>query len=148
MTTQEPKLNNNDSAFPEVLHNIIEDYAHRDHHPISTKNYLPTRMTTQEPKLNNDDSAFPEVLPDAIKDYAHRDHHPISTITIPWSESLDQGYVDASLTSSSTFSDQGYDVEECHTGSTKFLNLSYRRIVYLTSRPPHSTGARPSYNDY
>jgi hypothetical protein len=66
MTTQELKLNiNNDSAFPEVLPNIIE-------------NYLP-RMTTQEPKLNNKDSAFPKVLPNAIEDDAHHDHHPIST---------------------------------------------------------------------
>jgi hypothetical protein len=36
-------------------------------------------------------------------------------------------------------------VEECHTGSTDVLNLWYIRIVYHTSRPPHSTGARPSY---
>jgi surface protein len=57
---------------------------------------------------NIDDSAFPEVLPDAIEDDAHRDHHPISTNTIPLSES--SGSVDASLTSSSTFLDQGYDV--------------------------------------
>jgi bisphosphoglycerate-independent phosphoglycerate mutase (AlkP superfamily) len=55
MTTHEPKLNNNNnnnnnSAFPEVLPNVINDG--RDHHPISTENYLP-RMTTHEPKLNN-----------------------------------------------------------------------------------------------
>jgi hypothetical protein len=95
MTTQGPKLNNNNSAFHahnesrdnhnnnnsaflKVLLEAIEDDAHRDHHPISTKNHLP-RMTTQEPKLNNNDYAFPKVLPNVIKDDAHSDHHPIST---------------------------------------------------------------------
>jgi hypothetical protein len=76
--------NIDDSAFPKVLPDVIEDDTHRDHHPISTKNHLPW-MTIQEPKLNNADSAFPEVLPNIIKDDAHRDHHPISTKNhLPW----------------------------------------------------------------
>jgi hypothetical protein len=41
MTTQEPKLKNDNSAFPEVLPDVIEDYAHCDHHPIST-NTIPS----------------------------------------------------------------------------------------------------------
>jgi hypothetical protein len=28
--------------------------------------------------------------------------------------------------------------EQCHTGSTEFLNLLYRQIVYHTTRPPNS----------
>jgi hypothetical protein len=36
--------NLDDSAFPKVLPHAIKEDAHRDHHPISTNNYLP-RMT-------------------------------------------------------------------------------------------------------
>jgi hypothetical protein len=77
-------------------------------------------MTTQEPKLNNADSVFPEVLPDVIGDDTRRDHHPISINRIP-SESSDQGYGygDTSLTSSSTFLDQGYDVAPHASSSTE-----------------------------
>ena len=126
--------NIDDSAFLEVLPDAIEDDAHRDHHPISTKNYLP-RMATQEPKLNNNDFAFLEVLPDAIKDDAHHDYHPISTNTIPSSESSDPGYVDASLTSSSTILDQGYDVAPYASSSTEAAYQGHD-VASHTSSPP------------
>jgi hypothetical protein len=40
--------NSNDSAFPKVLPNAIEDDTYRDHHPISTKNYLAKAQQQQQ----------------------------------------------------------------------------------------------------
>jgi hypothetical protein len=93
-------------------------------------------MTTQEPKLNNKDAAFPKVLPNIIEDDAHRVHHPISTNTIPLSESSDPGYVDASLTSSSTFLDQGYDVAPHASSSTEATTKDMMLLLTPPTPPP------------